>query len=278
MTFRSLLSVIGVDHSDSDIESAIALAGEIDAHLSMFVVSVAAPPPVGEYAAMISDPWMEERKSDIANLQERTRQVTDLVSASALSADVTGEYAEAAWTDDVVGQRARYADLTLLGPELREDDRLGSYAFNGALFESGKPVLVIPKRGATTLAPKRVLIAWDSRLEASRAVREALPILVGAEMVHVAMVDPVASQLKNGAEPGADIAAYLARHGVNVTVDRLASGERNTAHVLSRHAVDASADLIVMGAYRHSRLRERFFGGVTRSMLEEPPMALFMAR
>ncbi len=277
MTLKTLLSVIGVDQSDADLETALALSGDSNAHLSVFVVSVAAPPPVGEYAAMISEPWMAERKLDLANLQKRTDDVTKLISASEQSVDVTGDYAEAAWTDEVVGQRARYTDLTLLGPELREDDRLGSFVLNGALFDSGKPVLVLPKRGGATLSPKRVMIAWDSRLEASRAVSEALPLLTGAEQVHVAMVDPVANERDSGPEPGADIATYLARHGVNVTVDRLPSGERKAAHVLGRHAVDVSAELIVMGAYRHSRLRERLFGGVTRTMLEEPPVPLFMA-
>lgn len=277
MTLKTLLSVIGVEQSDADLETALALAGEGNAHLSVLVVSVAAPPPVGEYAAMISEPWMEERKADLAELKKRTDEVTKLISASEQSVDVTGDYVEAAWADEVVGQRARYADLTLLGPELREDDRLGSYALNGTLFDSGKPVLVLPKRGGATLSPKRVMIAWDSRLEASRAVSEALPLLVGADEVHVAMVDPVASARNSGPEPGADLAAYLARHGVNVTVDRLPSGERKTAHVLGRHAVDVSAELIVMGAYRHSRLRERIFGGVTQTMLEEPPVPLFMA-
>lgn len=277
MTLKTLLSVVGVDQSDADIETALALAADGNAHLSVFVVSVAAAPPVGEYAAMISEPWMEERKADLANLKKRTDEVTKLISASELSVDVTGDYSEAAWTDEVVGQRARYADLTLIGPELRESDRLGSFVLNGALFDSGKPVLVLPKRGAATLSPKRVMIAWDSRLEASRAVSEALPLLAGAEQVHVAMVDPVESSRESGPEPGADIATYLARHGVNVTVDRLPSGERTTANVLGRHAVDVSAELIVMGAYRHSRLRERIFGGVTRTMLEEPPVPLFMA-
>ncbi|WP_353833965.1 universal stress protein [Mesorhizobium sp.] len=81
-----------------------------------------------------------------------------------------------------------------------------------------------------------------------------------------------------GAEPGADVAAYLARHGVNVTVDRLPSLDHSVVDVLRRHALDIAADLMVMGAYGHSRLRERIFGGVTVSMLEDPSMPILMAR
>ncbi|TIQ01328.1 MAG: universal stress protein, partial [Mesorhizobium sp.] len=101
------------------------------------------------------------------------------------------------------------------------------------------------------------------RLEASRAVRESLDLLPGADEVNLVMVDPVADEYRHGAEPGAAAAAYLARHGVNVTVDRLPSLDHSVVDVLRRHALDIAADLMVMGAYGHSRLRERIFGGVT---------------
>jgi nucleotide-binding universal stress UspA family protein len=122
------------------------------------------------------------------------------------------------------------------------------------------------------------MVAWDSSLEAARAVREALDMLVAADDVRLVLVDPVAGESGQGAEPGADAAAYLARHGVKVAVDRLPSSGQSVAAVLSRHAADMDAELMVMGAYGHSRLRERIFGGVTRSILDEPPLPIFMAR
>ncbi|TIQ06062.1 MAG: universal stress protein, partial [Mesorhizobium sp.] len=180
--------------------------------------------------------------------------------------------------DDTIGRRARYADITVIGPELLANETLKSKAIEGALFSSGKPLLLIPEGSRPTLKPKRVLIAWDARLESSRAVRESLNMLPGAEEVRLVIVDPVEDQYRHGAEPGADAAAYLARHGVNVTVDRLPSSNHSVADVLRRHAVDIAADLMVMGAYGHSRLRERIFGGVTISMLEDPSMPILMAR
>ena len=122
------------------------------------------------------------------------------------------------------------------------------------------------------------MVAWDSRLEASRAVREALDLLVAADDVRLVLVDPVAGEMHQGVEPGADAAAYLARHGAKVTVDRLPSEGRTVAEILCRHAVDCSADLLVMGGYGHSRLRERLFGGVTKSMIEDQPLPILMAR
>src|SRR5690606_22145960 len=99
-----------------------------------------------------------------------------------------------------------------------------------------------------------------------------------AETVHVTMIDPRAREGGLDIEPGADLAAYLARHGAKVTVDAIPSGGQPTAQALRTHAVEVAADRIVMGAYSHSRLRERFFGGVTRSMIEEADLPVFMAR
>ena len=157
-------------------------------------------------------------------------------------------------------------------------ETLKDKVIEGALFSSGKPLLLVPEGSQPTLKPKRVLVAWDSRVEASRAVRESLEMLAAAESVRLALVDPVEGDDYHGAEPGADAAAYLARHGVKVTVDRLPSSNHSVAEVLRRHAIDTSSELMVMGAYGHSRLRERIFGGVTRSILESPPLPILMAR
>jgi nucleotide-binding universal stress UspA family protein len=207
----------------------------------------------------------------------RTEAASAFVAEHALSADVVSEYPEFAWVDEAVGRRAQYADLTLVGPALLSSDRLKKKVIEGALFFSGKPLLVVPDGSKSTLKPKRVAVAWDSRVEASRAVREALGLLVAADDVRLVLVDPVADEFHQGAEPGADMAAYLARHGVKVTVDRLPGEGRTVADVLRRHAVDCSSEMLVMGAYGHSRLRESIFGGVTKSMLDEPPLPILMA-
>ncbi|MER8764338.1 universal stress protein [Mesorhizobium sp. M0968] len=175
-------------------------------------------------------------------------------------------------------QRALCNDLTIVGPALLNDINLGPLVINGSLFDTGKPVLVVPEGAEATLSPRRVLVGWDSRVEASRSVREALDLLAGAEEVRVALVDPEATCTGNGAEPGADMAAYLTRHGARVSVDRLASAGKPVAMVLAQHAIDTSADMIVMGAYGSRRLRERLFGGVTRWIVGKPPLPLFLAR
>jgi nucleotide-binding universal stress UspA family protein len=109
-------------------------------------------------------------------------------------------------------------------------------------------------------------------------VREALELLAAADEVRLVLVDPVEGEKAHGAEPGADIAAYLARHGIKVVVDRVPSEGHPVADVLRRRAMDFDAEMLVMGAYGHSRFRERLLGGATRSILDDVPLPLFMAR
>ncbi|MDW6020300.1 universal stress protein [Mesorhizobium sp. BAC0120] len=278
MVIKTLLAVTGPGLGKADLRIAAHLCEQIEAHLSVLVVALAAPPPIGEYAATVSDIWLEQRQENMKELEKRTAAVSEFLAATTISTDLSSEYQETSSADDAIGRRARYADLTVIGPELLSRDTLKEKAIEGALFSSGKPILLVPDGTKPTLRPKRIMVAWDSRLEASRAVRESLDLLVGAEDVRIALVDPVESETGHGAEPGADIAAYLARHGVKVTVDRLPSQGRSVASTLREHAADTAAELMVMGAYGHSRLRERIFGGTTRSMLDSPTIPVLMAR
>lgn len=278
MTFRTLLTVTGPDQGEGDLKLAADLCEQIDAHLSVLVLELAAPPSGGEYAAVVSPAWLEERQAELKRFEKRISDVAGFLFKSAVSADMCDDYPDNGWADDVIGRRARYADLTILGPGLRASPALRDKVIQGTLFSSGKPILLVPEGSRPTLKPKRVLVAWDARLESSRAVREALDMLKGAEEVCLVMVDPIQDEFHHGAEPGADAATYLARHGVKATVERLPSSNHSVADVLRQHAIDVAAELMVMGAYGHSRLRERIFGGVTKSMLEGQSLPILMAR
>lgn len=278
MTFKTLLTVTGPNQGESDLKLAAGLCEQIGAHLSVLVLELAAPPSGGAYAAVVSPAWLEERQAEVQRLKKRISAVGAFLSTSPVSADLSDDYPDTAWADEVIGRRARYADLTILGPDLLTSPTLRDKVIQGALFSSGKPVLLVPEGAQPTLKPKRILVAWDARLESSRAVRESLDMLKSAEQVHLVVVDPIEDEFHHGAEPGADAATYLARHGVKVTVERLPSANHSVADVLRQHAGDVAADLMVMGAYGHSRLRERIFGGVTKSMLEGQSLPVLMAR
>lgn len=271
MNWKTVLFVTAPGEGDADLKTAIALCDSSGAHLSVLVIAIAAPPPIGEYAAVVSEAWNEERQLDMKALSERVAQVSSILGASQVSHDVTSTYCELALADNEVGTHARYADLLLVGAGLTDERRVRTSVLEGGLFRSPAPVLLAPSDTPVRLDPKVVVLAWNSSLEASRAARHAIDLLKAAEEVHVTLVDPEASESANGEEPGADIATFLARHGIDVTVDRLSSGQRPVATVLKHHAADIAADLIVMGAYGHSRLREWIFSGVTKEILKEPP-------
>ncbi|PBB95629.1 universal stress protein [Mesorhizobium sp. WSM3862] len=280
MAYRTVLCLTGADYSDQDVRTAAGLCAEIGAHLSALII----PPPTLLMWHRIGDGVLEwpvgidRFAQDAVRLEKRSSDIQKLLESMSLTYDVDTVYCDPASLGEVARQRALCADLTIIGPGLLNDENLGPPVVNGCLFDTGKPVLVVPKGAEATLWPRRVLVGWDSRVEASRAVREALGLLCVAEEVRVALVDPKANYNGNGAEPGADIAAYLTRHGARVSVDLLPGAGKSAATVLAQHAIDISADMIVMGAYGSRRLRERLFGGVTRWIFDKPTLRLFLAR
>ncbi|MGN8092021.1 universal stress protein [Methylobacterium sp. 22177] len=169
--------------------------------------------------------------------------------------------------------RARLYDLTVLdiGPRTYDLDR---EMVEKALFHSGRPVIAVPP-GRDAFVARRIIVAWDGSAQAARAANDALPFLRSAEAVEIVSVGTGAEI--HEAVPGAEFAPHLARHGVNVSVNDLPKRD-SVADTLRAQAGLFRADMIVMGAYRHSPTREYFFGGVTRSFLRGSPAALFLSR
>ncbi|MFS8116055.1 universal stress protein [Rhizobium jaguaris] len=277
MTIKTVLSVLDVNRFDNDLKSAVDFCQAHGAHLTALVVSLCTAAPVGAYN-VLSAVWLEDRQREIDALAEKAASIRASLGSSETSYDVQEVYTESAWADQDIAERALYADLVLIGAQAASNEDLRRRVIDGALFQSPTPMLVNPGSKTIGPAPKAILVAWDSSDEAARAVRQSIDFLRAADAVHVTLVDPLASSSVNGEEPGADIAAFLARHGVHVDVDRIASGGRRVDEALRQHALDISADMIVMGAYNHPRLQQRLFGGVTRSMLEDSEIPLFLAR
>lgn len=274
MPIKTILTVTSADHGDDDLIEIADLCAGAGLHLTVLVLQMAAPPPIGEFAAVVSEAWLAERRDDERFLAERVDAVKALLAGR--DAEIRSAYVEMVDADNEIGRRARYADLVVVGPRMLEGNLLREKLVEGALFSSGRPLLLSPGAASLTLAPRRVVIGWDGGLEAGRAVREALGILANAGSVSIALVDPPSGEA--GDELGANLAAYLARHGCNASVERLDSAGRSVHDTLCDHAAAVEADMIVLGAYGHSRLRERIFGGVTHSFLERVPLPVFMAR
>lgn len=172
---------------------------------------------------------------------------------------------------------ARHADLAIVGPP--QPDALPTTALGlsrEVIFASGRPTLLLPADWPAARLPARVLVGWNASREAARAVADAMPFLVEAEAVHLAVVpEPKIAGLL-GADPGTDIARHLARHGVRVTVDRLAGAD--TGQALLDHAGRLDADLLVMGATGQSRISEFLFGGATRTILARAGLPILLSR
>jgi nucleotide-binding universal stress UspA family protein len=147
--------------------------------------------------------------------------------------------------------------------------------FSSLLFESGRPVLVVPPQCSMATPPHRIAVAWSPSREATRALHDAMPLLLKADAVDIVAVDPVAGELEHGEQPGADIATHLARHGVKVNVVVLGADDQPVGSVLLDHAYRTRADLLVTGGYGHSRAKEWALGGVTRELLLFAPIPVF---
>jgi nucleotide-binding universal stress UspA family protein len=274
---KTVLMVAGSGQPLDDVRRAISFCEGHGCHLAVTVVGIALPPPTSIYGLIPAETWVQEREEGQKAVNAQIEKIEEALADSGISGDVGSYFCDRSQVAGLVGTRARYADLALVQNSAGMETDLFNQALKGYLFESARPFLVVPKGKAPTLKPRTVTVAWNASLEAARAVNAALDMLAAAGSVRIAMVDPVASQYIQGEEPGGDIAAYLARHGAKVTVDVLSAAGKDPADAILQHAADAGADLIVSGAYGHSRLREYMFGGTTRELLRNDRIAVFMA-
>ena len=243
---------------------AISLAREFDAHLAAVAFAYEAV-PIAMLGDDVSTDWITElqqeaedsAKAAVATFEEATR-------GSGLSTEVRWMTASFSGTADLFGRIARRFDLSVVRQTEPDDKTPDPLIIQAALFDSGRPVLVVPYVHKSGIKLDRILVAWDGSHSAARAVGDALPFLKRAKAVEVVVVGDKA---KSKEIPGADIAHHLARHGVKVEVKEIVAADVDAANILLSHAADVSADFMVMGGYGHSRLREFVLGGVTRSVL-----------
>ena len=171
---------------------------------------------------------------------------------------------------------AQLADLAVVSRDQADPPHALDTVAEALVLTSGRPIVLLPPGGLAG-EPRRILLAWKARPEAVRAVAGALPLLTRADAVQVVLVDDEGT-CGDGYEPGAAIAQHLARHGARVEVLRLSSKGEDVGRLLLSQGAAFGADLVVMGAYGHARLRERLFGGVTRTALTEAALPVLMCR
>jgi len=257
------------------LDFAAALAAHHGARLTgLMVQEIALPPlatPDGGGAALV--PLLEAMRRDAAAEVAALRPIFD---AALQHAGIAGEWhAPEGIAAEQVAHRGRQADLLVLGQDQPDGATpTATVVIESALFGAGRPVLLVPHAGRFPVPSRHALIGWNASREAARAVHDALPLLAAIGRATVLAVDARASDEET---PGQAIAAHLARHGIRAEVESAASGDVDAGALLLNRAAELSADLLVIGGYGHSRLREWVLGGVTRTILREMTLPVLMS-
>ena len=270
--------------SQSRLELACLIARRFDAHLTGLLVTPAIVPlgsAMADYGVMLG--------ADVfANIRDEQRVFIEEAGASAERRfreqgkrdGVKFEFRSAVGTvPQQISLRTRYADIGIIGQPDPKGRPLAEQlsAAGEILLTAGRPFLVVPYAGRFPTIGERVLVAWDGSREAARAVNDALPLLVEAKSVTVLSIDPPSASTAEEFVPGADLAIHLARHGVKAEATSIIADDMSIGDVLLSRAADWAIDLIVMGAYGHSRFRELLLGGATRSLLKTMTIPVLMS-
>lgn len=261
---------------DAARDYAISVAAAFDAHLTAIGFAYAPVlPPMDAVSAVPSDILDLERETNrraaldaIAGFEEAVRLATVSAESRLIEATLGGAPA-------VFGTIARAFDLSVVNQTDPDSNRDNDLLIEAALFDSGRPVLVVPYIQRSGLKLDRVMVCWDGGRNATRALNDAMPLLTRAKAVEVVTV--TSEKDKTDHIKGFDIAQHLARHGCKVEVRQIPVGDVDVANLILSEAADREADLIVMGAYGHSRLREFILGGATRGMLASMTVSTLMS-
>ena len=258
---------------DVTTDFAVSVAATFGAHLTglAFLYEPLAPMADGFSAKAMQSQRIENEKAvqaAVAKFDEVARRAT--VSAESRIVDVP-----VASAHNVFANIVRRFDLAIIGQPEPHKPALERLIVEAALFDSGRPVLIVPYIQRAGLKLDRVMVCWDGSRSAARAVADAMPFIVRAKAAEVVIV--TSEPTKSNEMPGADIAHHLARHGTKVEIKPIVTAEIDVTSTILSHAADASADFLVMGGYGHSRLREFVLGGVTRGILTSMTVPTLMS-
>ena len=264
-----LLPLTGTAGDPDALSFAIDLAAAHRAHLTV-AVPLDLPLPLVTPWGLTPEAMMVEQFPRLReDAEARAASVRERLGREDVAWDVRVDEARYVDPARAMARNARYVDLCVVpAPRRGADDNDVAHAyFSAALFESGRPVLVVPEGAKAPKKFERILVAWHPTREATRALHDALGLVAAGAILDVTVVDPVEGDGLHGEEPGADIAAHLARHACKVTVHRQQTAGQSVATRLLLHADHVDAHLLVAGGYGHSRMREWMLGGTTRDLL-----------
>ena len=214
MSFKTVFLAVGATQDDAEVDRAAAICAKLEAHLALLALGIAPPPPASPYGVVSNDIWAGEIRDGQAEAQARAAAIEERLAETGISCSVEAQYIDRGTVASLAARFARYADLALITPQLAGYESMQGWVMNGALFESGRPMLLLPKGPTHFPEARTVMIGWDASVQAAKAVRDAIGLMKAADAVHAVLIDPVPSFDGHGPEPGADLATYLgaARH------------------------------------------------------------------
>lgn len=278
MAYKTLITHVCATQPDAGFLKSVAeMAVNYDAHLDAICYGIDQVTAGFYYGGM--DPLLIQRSLQTAldDAEKISEEVRNILSTTNARWGVDKVANPLGTISHSVATRTRFCDLAILQSPYGENknEQQEEAILEGALFGGQSPVLVLPEGVEANPEPETVLIGWNESAEAMNAVRAALPMLQKAKQVRVTVIDPPRHG-SDRSDPGGPLSIFLARHGVKADIDVLGKSLPRVCDVLLRHAADKNADLIVMGAYGHSRFREAILGGATRDMLENATLPVFM--
>ena len=277
MSYKTIILLIEREWRQEQFEVAFTLARDAQAHL--IGLHAVRPMTLPAYVLTEAGPAAEifETNQRAANTRLEGDARAAFESTAARFGHRTIEWRTARQDLlEAVALNARYADLVIAAQSEPEKEWAGEglQLQQSLTLVAGRPVLFVPYAGRFPEVGKQVLVAWDASREAARALSDSLPLLAGAKSVRVVVFNPGTA---HGEVPGADVALYLARHGIKVSTASRVNKDVGIGELILSEAADCGADLLVMGAYGHSRIREIVLGGATRTLLDSMTLPVLMS-
>lgn len=269
---KTVLSIIGTDTGDSHLENSLSLCRSAGAELTVIVLDAAVSAVVSQYGAADAALRSDAYQHGESQVEARVAMASEALQSSGVQGRVVSAYVQGTELQRVVTQHAMFADLVLLPVGLPVSSSMYRQAFDAVSFGAGCPVLLIPQGGTTFPASSHAMVAWDGGVQSARAVREAVGSLAQADRVTAVTVD---GGPRHGAMD-AGLIGYLRAHDVTLAVQDVNRSGQSIGQTITDTAVSMGADLVVMGAYGHSRLREWMLGGTTRHLMEHSPVSLLL--
>ncbi len=276
--FRDVL--VPQDETDAGIHALVyadMLCSAYGAHLTGLMFGLVPFYPMSLATAKVPEAWIHAQRQASEEAEQSEKRLKAIYGKLAARNELRRVDAFEQEVGRICARHARCADLTVVGWSPDGGADIERAFFESCLFDSGRPVLVVPAGYSFRSIPQRALVAWNGSREATRALREALPLLRQTRLTRFVTIDAEDSAFSDALDPSASIARHMGRHEIPIETKRAHSRGRDVATVLAEEADQFGASVLVLGGYGHVRATEWIYGGTTRASLALARMPMFFA-